>query len=48
MRGAASIRPATLGHGFTRGELTLIPGNPTVRINYEHNTTLNLKLRVRV
>jgi hypothetical protein len=33
---------------FARGELTLLPGDPTVRINRHHNITLNLKLRVRV
>ena len=33
---------------LARGELTLHPGNPTVRINRHHNITLNLRLRVRV
>src|SRR5215469_1289316 len=33
---------------LARGELTLVPGNPTVRINRHHNITLNLRLRVRV
>ncbi len=33
---------------FTRGELTLVLGDPTVPINRQPSTTLNLKLRVRV
>src|SRR5262245_53782043 len=33
--------------GFARGELTLVPGDPTVRINRQHSISLNLKLRVR-
>ncbi len=33
---------------LARGELTLHPGDPTVRINRHHNITLNLRLRVRV
>ena len=39
---------ATGSRSFARGELTLIAGDPTVRINRQHSTTLNLKLRVRV
>ena len=33
---------------FTRGELNLALGDPTVPINRQPSTKLNLKLRVRV
>jgi hypothetical protein len=45
---SSGARTAASSKGRPRGELTLLPGDPTVRINRQHNMTLNLKLRVRV
>ena len=50
MTAGSSAEPGQQKHRarFTRGELTLILGDPTVPINRQPSTTLNLKLRVRV